>query len=107
MAAPCAQRPAEHPSEHRLPSRRGIEPSMTTVKAADVAVVEREGSTVLLPLDRHNPQPIILGGSAGKIWAAIDGQRGVDELVEHLAAEHDVDESLIRPDVLECLVQFE
>lgn len=57
----------------------------------DLAVVDREGRTVILDLsDERGCVPRVLEGSARHVWSLIDGQRSTAALIDELAQSYNV-----------------
>lgn len=69
---------------------------------AELGVVRRAGRVVLQDLDRLEEAPLVLTGTAEEIWQLLDG-RSVADVVAALAAVHEVDADVIRPDVVAFL----
>jgi hypothetical protein len=50
---------------------------------------------------------ISLNESAAAIWAALESPRDIDELVRELLKIFEVEEDVVRADIVECLTELE
>lgn len=70
-------------------------------RKAEIAYVESESEqrVTVLDLDRPAEPPLVLTGSCAVIWTAVDGERGVDEIVALVAEEYGVGADVVGRDV--------
>ncbi|GAA1945860.1 hypothetical protein GCM10009798_01040 [Nocardioides panacihumi] len=66
---------------------------------AELAFTESADRVAVLDLDRPGEPAIVLTGPGSAIWAAVDGRRGIAEIVAVVASSYDVAESDVDADV--------
>lgn len=78
----------------------------------DPQIVYREiaGESILVPI-RPNADDLdsiyTLNETGARIWALLDGQHTLDEIVEEIVAEFDVDHEQVEQDLLELIRDLE
>jgi hypothetical protein len=72
-------------------------------RTQDIAVVDRGDRVVILNLDRLSSPPVVLEGSAARIWRLIDEAGSEASLVVEVARAFDVRPAEVRADVHEFL----
>ena len=73
----------------------------TVVKNEKVPWRIIEGEAILVGVDKG--EVIHLNGPAAFIWDAIDGTRTINDIVDHIAAEFDVEKHVAEKDVVEFI----
>ena len=68
-------------------------------RATGAAYVESPGRVVVLDLDHPERAPYVFEGSAAQVWACVDGDRTVSEIVTDLAEAFEAPAEVIAVDV--------
>lgn len=66
---------------------------------AELALVESADRLAVLDLDAPGEPPVVLAGAARAVWAAVDGERALAEVVTVVAASYGVEEAVVETDV--------
>jgi hypothetical protein len=77
----------------------GAGDAVVWAQSGSLAQVPSEGRVAMIDLDRPADPPMVLEGTAAAIWAAIDGERTLAEVVAAVAEAYGLPAEQVRGDV--------
>lgn len=75
--------------------------------ADEIAVVDNDERIVILALDRPDEPPVVLSGSAARIWRCIDGGCTEEQLAARVSETYAVERDRIRAEVEAFLAELQ